>query len=173
MGRKLASAELQLLMLRLLADEPHHGYQIIKALDERSNGFYVPSPGMVYPALSHLVELGHASVQADRNRKRYHITDAGRRHLEEHRRAADAWMAQIERVAGRMERVRRAWNAEESAGESEDGPQRRSSRELLRARRDLKLALADTWDASREEQQRILEILQRAAADIAAKEPRR
>ena len=152
MGRKLASAELQLLMLRLLADEPHHGYQIIKALDERSNGFYVPSPGMVYPALTHLEDLGHATVQTDANRKLYHITDAGRQHLEEHRPAADALIAQFERVAERMERVRRALNAEEGADESETRPQRRGSKELLRARRDLDLALAGHWDGPREEQ---------------------
>lgn len=173
MGRKLASAELQLLMLRLLADEPHHGYQIIKALDERSNGFYVPSPGMVYPALTHLEDLGHALVQTDANRKRYHITDAGRRHLEEHRPAADALIAQFERVADRMERVRHALNAEQGANEPETRPQRRGSKDLLRARHDLDLALAGQWDGPREQQQRIVEILQRAAADIAAKEPRR
>jgi DNA-binding PadR family transcriptional regulator len=173
MGRKLASAELQLLMLRLLADEPHHGYQIIKALDERSNGFYVPSPGMVYPALTHLEDLGHALVQTDANRKRYHITDAGRRHLEEHRPATDALIAQFERVADRMERVRHALNAEQGANEPETRPQRRGSKDLLRARHDLDLALAGQWDGPREQQQRIVEILQRAAADIAAKQPRR
>jgi DNA-binding PadR family transcriptional regulator len=172
-GRKLASAELQLLVLKLLADEPCHGYQIIKALDERSNGFYVPSPGMIYPALTCLWELGHASVQTDANRKRYHITDAGRRHLEEHRRAADSLLAQFDRVAKRMERVGRTLAPEQDADEPETVPPRRGSRELLRAQRDLKLALDDKWDSSREEQQRIAEILQCAAADIAAKEPRR
>jgi DNA-binding PadR family transcriptional regulator len=173
MGRKLASAELQLLILRLLADEPQHGYRITKTLDERSNGFYVPSPGMVYPALTYLEKLGQASVQTDGNRKRYQVTDAGRRHLEEHRRAAEALMAQLERVADRMQRVRRALDPEEIAGEPENGPQRRGSRELLRAQRDLSLALADKWHGSRAEQQRITQILQRATADIAAKEPRR
>lgn len=173
MGRKLASAELQLLVLRLLADEPCHGYQIIKALGERSNGFYVPSPGMIYPALTHLWELGHASVQTDANRKRYLITDAGRRYLEKHRRTAEALLAQFDQVAVRMERVRRALDPEAVADEPDRVPQRRDSRELLRARQDLKLALADKWDDSREEQRRIAEILQRAAADIAAKEPRR
>src|SRR5580698_3699993 len=51
-GRKLASSELQLVVLALLAEKPSHGYEIIKALEERSGGFYVPSPGMVYPALT-------------------------------------------------------------------------------------------------------------------------
>ena len=68
MGRKLASVDLQLLILGLLADKPHHGYEIIKALDERSKGFYVPSPGMVYPALTFLEEIGHATIEADGNR---------------------------------------------------------------------------------------------------------
>ena len=62
MGRKLASVDLQLLILGLLAEKPRHGYEIIKALDERSKGFYVPSPGMVYPALTYLEEIGHATV---------------------------------------------------------------------------------------------------------------
>ncbi len=173
MGRKLTSAELQLLILSILAQEPHHGYRIIRALDERSNGFYVPSPGMIYPALTHLVELGYASVQIDGNRKCYHITDAGRQHLEARRRAADTLIAQFEQVADRMERVRRALAAEEGAGEPQNGPQRRGSRNLMRARRDLNLALADKLDGPREEQRRIVEILQRATADIAAQEPRR
>jgi DNA-binding PadR family transcriptional regulator len=173
MGRKLASAELQLLILSVLAQEPHHGYRIIRALDERSNGFYVPSPGMIYPALAHLVELGHASVQTDGNRKRYHITDPGRQHLEARRRAADTLIAQFEQVADRMERVQRALDAEEGADEPQSRPQRHGSRDLMRARRDLNLALADKWHASREEQLRVVEILQRAAAGIAAKEARR
>src|SRR5215510_4450988 len=46
MGRKLGSGDLQLLILNLLAEQPRHGYEIIKALEERSAGFYSPSPGM-------------------------------------------------------------------------------------------------------------------------------
>src|ERR1700732_1823040 len=98
MGRKLASVDLQLLILGLLADKPRHGYEIIKALDDRSRGFYVPSPGMVYPALTYLEEIGHATIEAEGTRKRYHITDAGREHLAENRTAADALLAQFERV---------------------------------------------------------------------------
>ncbi len=71
MGRKLASVDLQLLILGLLAEKPRHGYEIIKALDERSKGFYIPSPGMVYPALTYLEEIGHATVEADGSRKLY------------------------------------------------------------------------------------------------------
>src|SRR5450432_1067301 len=111
MGRKLASVDLQLLILGLLAEKPRHGYEIIKALDERSKGFYVPSPGMVYPALTYLEEIGHATIEAEGTRKLYHITDAGKQYLAEHRARADALFAQFERVGERMDRLRRAMNA--------------------------------------------------------------
>jgi DNA-binding PadR family transcriptional regulator len=165
MGRKLASVDLQLLILGLLAEKPYHGYEIIKALDERTKGFYVPSPGMVYPALTYLEEIGHATVQTEGTRKLYHITDAGKQHLEDNRNQADAMFAQFERVGERMDRLRRAMHADES-GEEAAGEERRGSKDLLRARRDLKAALADKWDGSREEQQRIVEILKRATAEI-------
>ena len=165
MGRKLASVDLQLLILGLLAEKPRHGYEIIKALDERSKGFYVPSPGMVYPALTYLEEIGHATVEVEGSRKLYHITDAGKEHLDSNRSTADALFAQFGRVGERMDRVRRAMRAEET-GEDADH-ERRGSKELLRARRDLKLALADKWDSSHEEQQRVVDILKRATREIA------
>jgi DNA-binding PadR family transcriptional regulator len=171
MGRKLASGDLQLLILTLLADKPRHGYEIIKALDERSKGFYVPSPGMVYPALTYLEEIGHATIVADGTRKLYHITDAGREHLAENRATADALFAQFEQVGDRMDRVRRAMGRQETGEESAGESERRGSRELMRARRDLKMALAEKWDSSREEQQRIVEILKRATAEITGDHP--
>src|SRR6202161_1968996 len=124
MGRKLASVDLQLLILGLLAEKPRHGYEIIKALDEHSKGFYVPSPGMVYPALTYLEEIGHATVEAAGTRKLYHITDAGREHLEANRDAADTLFAQFGRVGARMDRLRRAMHAEESGEEFEGGQER-------------------------------------------------
>jgi DNA-binding PadR family transcriptional regulator len=170
MGRKLASVDLQLLILALLAEKPSHGYEIIKSLDERSKGFYIPSPGMVYPALTYLEEIGHAIVEAAGTRKLYHITDLGSAHLESNRSTADALLAQFGRVGERMDRVRRAMRAEET-GEEYTEHERRGSKELLRARRDLKLALADKWDSPREEQQRIVEILKRATVEILGQRP--
>jgi DNA-binding PadR family transcriptional regulator len=172
MGRKLTSVDLQLLILALLADKPQHGYEIIKLLDERTKGFYVPSPGMVYPALTYLEEIGHATVEAAGTRKLYHITDTGREHLEANRDTADTLFAQFGRVGARMERLRRAMHAEESGEEFEGGHERRGSKELHRARRDLKSALADRWDSSREEQQRLAEILKRATAEILGANPK-
>lgn len=164
MGRKLASVDLQLLILVLLADKPRHGYEIIKALDERSKGFYVPSPGMVYPALTYLEEIGHAVVVADGTRKLYHITDAGKDYLKENQAKADALYSQFEQVGDRMDRLRRAMdNGDDESLSERDG---RGSKELRHARRDLKSALNDKAGSSKEEQQRIAEILQRATAEI-------
>jgi DNA-binding PadR family transcriptional regulator len=167
MGRKLASGDLQLLILKLLDEKSRYGYEIIKELDERSKGFYVPSPGMVYPALTYLEEIGHATVAVDGARKLYSITESGKEDLAKNLATADALFAQFGRVGERMDRVRRALDAEDG-GEQPD-QERHGSRELHRARHDLRLALADKRHSSREEQQRIAAILARAAAEIAGK----
>ena len=88
-GAKLSSIDLQLLILSLLARQPAHGYELIRTIEEISGGFYVPSPGMIYPALTYLDEIGHAVAEADGNKKLFSITDAGRAALEEGRAAAD------------------------------------------------------------------------------------
>jgi DNA-binding PadR family transcriptional regulator len=155
--------------LKLLDEKSRYGYEIIKELDERSKGFYVPSPGMVYPALTYLEELGHATVAADGARKLYSITEPGKEHLTKNLAAADALLAQFGRVGERMDRVRRALDAQDSGEEFESDHEPRGSRELHRARRELKLALLDKWHGSREEQQRVAAILSRAAAEIAGK----
>jgi DNA-binding PadR family transcriptional regulator len=166
MGRKLASADLQLLILKLLDEKPRYGYEIIKELEERSKGFYVPSPGMVYPALTYLEEIGHATVAADGARKLYSITEPGKEHLTKNQATADDLFTQFGRVGERMDRVRRVLDAENGGDEPSDN-ERRGSRELHRARHELKKALMDKWHSSREEQQRIAAILARAAAEIA------
>lgn len=164
-GRKLASGDLQLLMLALLSEKPSHGYEIIKALDERSQGFYIPSPGMVYPALTYLQEIGHATIQPEGARKRYHVTDAGLEHLIQLKAKVDALFAQFELVSKRMERVRRALGAQEDddlAGEHGG----RCSKEVRSARQELNRALAAKSQGPLEQQQRIVDILQRATAHI-------
>jgi DNA-binding PadR family transcriptional regulator len=170
MGRKLASGDLQLLVLALLADKPRHGYEIIKALEERSKGFYTPSPGMVYPALTYLEEIGYATVEADGSRKLYHITPSGQAQLDENRSVVDSMFAQFERVGEKMERMRRAFSGDEPArAESEDlASGRRGSREMHHARRELRGALHAAADSPQEDE-RIAEILRRAAAEIRSK----
>src|SRR5262245_60273945 len=80
-SRRLSSSDLQLLVLALLAERPAHGYELIKTIEERSGGFYSPSPGVIYPALTFLEEIGQAHVAQDGTRKLYSITPQGEAHL--------------------------------------------------------------------------------------------
>ncbi|KPC55149.1 PadR family transcriptional regulator [Amantichitinum ursilacus] len=105
-GRKLSSSDLQLIILALLEESPRHGYEVIKALDERTNGFYAPSPGMVYPALTYLEEIGHATVEQDGSKKRYSITDEGRAHLTANRAVVEAIMGKLTWLGEKMDRIR-------------------------------------------------------------------
>jgi len=165
-GRKLASGDLQLLILALLAEKPRHGYEIIKAVEERSHGFYVPSPGMVYPALTFLEELGYASVEEEGAKKLYKISDSGSAFLAENRTTADAMLEQLAWFGERMDHVRQAF-----AGERDEDPRsrRRWSSELWDARRELRSALAAAIDEGLEEQRRVAEILKEAAQKIRGK----
>jgi DNA-binding PadR family transcriptional regulator len=168
-GRKLGADDLQLVILALLADKPYHGYEIIKALEERSGGFYSPSPGMIYPALTYLEEIGYASVEAEGAKKLYRITDEGREHLGENRRVVDAIFAQLAWIGAKMEHVRRVFAGDEArSDETEDKP-RGWSAELNNARRALTAALAAIIDATAEEQRRVADILERAAREIRGK----
>jgi DNA-binding PadR family transcriptional regulator len=165
-GRKFSSDELQILLLDLLVDEQRHGYELIKLLDTRSNGFYSPSPGMVYPALTYLEELGYALVAAEGNRKRYALTDAGRAYVDSNRERIDLLWAKLNFFAQKMGLVRRAL-ADDAADDERSG--KHPLRELLEARMKLKEQLISRRHASPEEQLRIAAVLERAAAEIAAK----
>ena len=173
-GRKLGSADLQLLILALLAEKPRHGYEIIKALDERSNGYYSPSPGMVYPALTYLEEIGHATVEADGAKKLHSITPEGLSHLEANRATVDTLLEQLAWIGQRMEHVRRAFSGGNERDPSEDFDAPRSGRErrhdfafeIRQARRNLKSAMISKFGASTDEQKRIADILERAAKEI-------
>jgi DNA-binding PadR family transcriptional regulator len=158
-GRKLDAEDLQLVILALLDEKPAHGYEIIKALGERSGGFYSPSPGMVYPALTYLEEIGHASVAAEGTRKLYRITEAGRARLEQNRAVVDTILAQLRWVGEKMEHVRRAFSDE---GERADA----TSARLREARARLRAVLVERHGVSEDEQRRIAEILDRAADEI-------
>jgi DNA-binding PadR family transcriptional regulator len=73
------------LVLDAIAAQPRHGYEVIQAIEERSGGAYRPSPGVVYPTLQLLEEMGHATLSERENRKVYGITDEGRADLEAHK----------------------------------------------------------------------------------------
>jgi DNA-binding PadR family transcriptional regulator len=72
------------LVLDAIARQPRHGYEIIQAIEERSAGTYRPSPGVVYPTLQMLEELGHARAEANETRKVYAITAEGKDDLKVH-----------------------------------------------------------------------------------------
>ena len=165
-GRKFASGDLQLLILALLAEKPRHGYELIKALEEQSGGFYSPSPGMVYPALAYLEEIGHATAVPEGTKKLYHISDSGREHLEAHRAEIDQVFDELRLIGERMKHFRRAFSGREMDEEDEGFPFERGSQEFKEARRALKSALHQVRGASAEESKRIADILLRAAAEI-------
>jgi DNA-binding PadR family transcriptional regulator len=91
--------DLKYVILSLLEERPRHGYDIIKAIEEKSGGLYQPSPGAVYPTLTLLEEMGFALATADESGKRmFTITDAGRAHLVEHRGTVDDIFSRIGRM---------------------------------------------------------------------------
>jgi DNA-binding PadR family transcriptional regulator len=159
-GRRLASGDLQLVLLALLAERPSHGYELIKALEERSGGFYSPSPGMIYPALTWLEEVGYASVSAEGTKKLYSITDAGREYLKENQDSAQAMLGQLAYIGQKMGRVREIFGG---FGEADEGA---DSEEIRAARRDLKQALREKGASSAEEKSRIASVLKEAAERI-------
>ena len=159
-GRRLASGDLQLVLLALLAERPSHGYELIKALEERSGGFYSPSPGMIYPALTWLEEVGYASVSAEGTKKLYSITDSGREYLKENQDSAQAMLGQLAYIGQKMGRVREIFGG---FGEADEGA---DSEEIRAARRDLKQALREKGASSAEEKSRIAAVLKEAAERI-------
>ena len=88
-GRMLAQGDLKLLALALIAEQPRHGYELIKLIEEKTSGCYSPSPGVVYPTLTFLEEAGYVTAESDGAKKRYTITEEGRAYLEENRDVAD------------------------------------------------------------------------------------
>lgn len=165
-GRQFSSDDLQLLLLALVAEQPSHGYELIKALDTRSNGFYSPSPGMVYPALTYLEEVGFVVSQAEGNRKRYALTDAGRAHLDAQRERVDTLFARLTHLARKMEFMRRAFAGESAGNETPDEAQAGWLPEFVEARLALKRALLHKSAADADEQRRIAAIMRRATAEI-------
>jgi DNA-binding PadR family transcriptional regulator len=89
-GRVFEQGDLKYVILRLLAEKPRHGYEIIKELEERFGGSYAPSAGTVYPTLALLEDMGYASVTLEEGGKKvYSITPDGTKYLEDNRSAVD------------------------------------------------------------------------------------
>ncbi len=83
------AGEIKFVILRLLKEKPRHGYEVIKALEEKMGGCYTPSPGTVYPTLQMLEDQGYVRGVEAGGKKVYEITPEGERYLEEHRDLLD------------------------------------------------------------------------------------
>ena len=173
-GKMLADGDLRLIVLVLLEEGPRHGYDIIKALEERSSGVYSPSPGVVYPTLTYLEEAGYTSAVADGNKRVYSITDAGRAYLKDNREAADTVLKQMSWIGERVAKAR-AWTERgprrrsEQAAESEDKPSTPSLAVLDKARRRVRALIQDAIEGNEDEQKRLADILNRAADEALGK----
>lgn len=95
-GRMFGPGELRLVLLKLIADEPRHGYELIKAIEDMTGGDYAPSPGTIYPTLSLLQDEGAIAEAASVDtRKAYEATDAGRAELAERADEVEALMERL------------------------------------------------------------------------------
>jgi DNA-binding PadR family transcriptional regulator len=113
-GRVFDQGELRFVLLALIGLSPRHGYEIIKAIEDRLGGSYSPSPGVIYPTLTLINELGLATVsESGGGRKLYTITAEGQAHLAENKPVVDAVFARMARASastagGRSPQVMRA-----------------------------------------------------------------
>ncbi|PZA11595.1 PadR family transcriptional regulator [Rhodopseudomonas palustris] len=106
-GRRMFDgSELRLLLLKLIADKARHGYDLIRAIEERTGGAYAPSPGIVYPTLTMLSEMGLIEEQVTEGaRKQFAVTPEGTAHLEAHAADIEAIIARLDELGAMRERI--------------------------------------------------------------------
>lgn len=105
--RLFDAGDLKLVILKLLAEQPSYGYQLIKTMEERLAGGYAPSPGVIYPTLTLLEEEGLASVAtSDANKKVYSVTAEGEQFLAANKERVDAIFARLEAQGEHFQRGR-------------------------------------------------------------------
>jgi DNA-binding PadR family transcriptional regulator len=145
------SGEVKYVILRLLKEKPRHGYEVIKALEEKLGGWYTPSAGTIYPTLQLLEDQGYVRAVDTEGKKVYHITPEGEAFLEQHRDVLDEI---LERVGGAVRGF---------AG----GAMGELSEAFARLAR---LSFGEAWRANPGDPrvQKIVEILKRAAEEIEA-----
>jgi DNA-binding PadR family transcriptional regulator len=147
-GRLLGHGDLKLLLLALIAAQPRHGYELIRLIAEMFHGRYTPSPGVIYPSLTLLEELGHIQVQQEGSRKLYAITAAGRVFLADNRDAVEAMTL-------------RTRHAARTAAKMALPP---AVREAMHAVKHALLSRGDTWNAA--EARRVAALLEQTAQAI-------
>jgi DNA-binding PadR family transcriptional regulator len=148
-GRIFEKGDLKYVILDIIEDRPAHGYEVMRALEERFRGLYSPSPGSIYPTLQMLEDLGYVAATQRDGKKVYEITAEGRRFLEENR-------SSVEDIWGR---VGGGWDPEVGREMHEIKHQMmglgsRFGREMREGRMD------------REKLRRVREVISKAARDI-------
>ncbi|HXP95402.1 MAG TPA: PadR family transcriptional regulator [Telmatospirillum sp.] len=150
LGRLFAHGDLHFIILHLIAEKPRHGYEIIKAIEEKVAGAYSPSPGTIYPALTMLEEQGYVTVEpGEGSKKLYAITDEGKAYLDINHAAVEALLMHMEQA-----------NAMQGG---DPAPQ------IIRAVENLKLALRlrlTRGTLSEDQIRAVTEALDRAAGEI-------
>jgi DNA-binding PadR family transcriptional regulator len=147
-GRIFGSNDLRFLLLDLIAEKPRHGYELIKAIEEKFGGAYSPSPGIIYPMLTLFEETGLATVANEGTRKLYSITEEGKKELEENRAAVDEMLRRMAAVGS-------------AARPTERDPQ------IMRAIQNFRMALSmRAGNLTPEQRSRIIEVIDNAAREI-------
>lgn len=98
--RFFAHGDLRLVILHLISEKPRHGYEIIKAIEDAVSGAYSPSPGVIYPTLTMLEELGYVTATPQGAKKSYAITDEGSSFIEANRATLDALLEKMTAAGG-------------------------------------------------------------------------
>ncbi len=150
LGRLFAHGDLHLLVLHLIAQQPRHGYEIIKLIEIMVGGEYTPSPGTIYPALTLLDDQEYVIVsQDDRGKKRYSVTPSGVAYLSRH---ADAVRSMIETMSQVSQH-----------GDHGPSPQIREAVGSLKAALHLRIEQAPL---SRDAEERIVQIIEQAVQAV-------
>jgi DNA-binding PadR family transcriptional regulator len=159
-GRMLAQGDLRLIALALIEEQPRHGYDIIKALEEKTSDWYSPSPGIVYPTLTYLEEMGFLTAQQEGAKKLYTITEEGRAHLQENRDLTDAVMKRIAFIGEKAKRIR------ERMGDERDEDRSRMPQLVRAALVNLRDVAVSRIEGDPDSEAKIVEILARAAGEL-------
>ncbi len=158
-GRMLAQGDLRLIALALIAEQPRHGYEIIKVLEDKTEGWYSPSPGIVYPTLTYLEEAGYVTAQTEGAKRLYTITEEGRAHLADNRDFVDAVLERLAAVGRKIARMRRR-SGEDDRRESGVPP-------LVKAALDnLRETAIKRLEDDAEAEAKVVEVLARAAGEL-------
>jgi len=174
----LAHGDLRLIALALIAEQPRHGYEIIKLLEDKTSGWYSPSPGIVYPTLTYLEEAGYVTAQTEGAKKLYTITDEGRAHLEENRDFVDAVLERMSAIGEKAKRIREHFARPEYDDDDRRGRRRGRGREdepssvppLVQAALDnLREVAEQVIEGDADAETRVVELLARAAQEMKKK----